>query len=348
MKRFLLIAGACSCSFFAAASCGPAQTITPPPIDAGPIVDAGPTFTRVCVPLLAEDLDAGLGGDHTWRGPVLGWVGAEADAPPCTLYGTNIQDDFGGLTDPSVPVVCGDCSCAPRIGTCSPPKFFLVGASACPEQSGVGYTSFNGPPGWDGGCTSAEAYASGQLCNGVPCVHSIVTSPLQIEQTGCEFIPAPVQPPITWQNVFRSCAGKLIPHYADSDACNPGEASVVAIEGAGFKQCVFNFKDVGDTACPPYYTDRRIIYDRTACGPCTCTTLSESKCESTLSIFADEACAGPLVASEALSSSANGCIDVAPGSALGSKKVAPPVFTPATCELEGGYEQHRVIVCCHP
>jgi hypothetical protein len=344
MKRFLWIAGACSCSFFAAASCGPAPTTPPPSVDAGPPVDSGPTTTRICLPIPADYPDTWLvNRENRWQGPFLGWVGAEADAPQCKPLSSELMDDITGYTDPSVPVVCGECSCSPGIGPCSPPKFINIGLAACPPAA---EQSFNGPPDWDGGCTSANAHVAGALCDGKPCVQSIVISQMEIEQTGCEVIPAPPQPPITWQKFFKACSGGVYPHSPGSPECKPGEASVVAIEGSEFKQCLVKTSPSGDLACPPEYPDQRFIYHKNPCEECTCSTLSPSRCDSTLSVFADDACAGPLVTSAAISSDTSPCIDVAPGSALGSKKMAPPVFTPATCELEGGYEHRRTLICC--
>jgi hypothetical protein len=99
--------------------------------------------------------------------------------------------------------------------------------------------------------------------------------------------------------------------------------------------------DDSNLMCPPGYPTRIVVYlaaeDNRDCAPCGCEPPQGSSCSSLVSLYADDACSVQVGSVTATSSSLM-CVNVPAGSPLGSKEAAPPVYTPGSCQPNGGGE----------
>jgi hypothetical protein len=320
----------------------PCHRNDPTASDAGSSDDAGGTCVGQCAP----------GLPIAWNGPSLVWIGAEAAAPPCP-ENASLQV-FTGHAELDAPFTCGACKCDAPIGSCDLPATLTASSAVCPGNgSGVAHTSFDPPAGWGETCTAANAIPAGKLCGGVPCVQSVTIAPLTLKQGGCLPIEAAkVQPTPTWKTFARACS-------TDTNAPTCGTKSGVCAPispGPEFKVCTLKEGDPTKLDCPLGYPDRSVFYygfeDDRICSPCVCGAPSGSTCTGSISIFQDGACGAPLVVSLALDAIGPKCDDVSPGSALGSKSASESIFTPGTCQADGGKSNGKAlpdgatVICC--
>ena len=335
MKGSRLKATFAACLLIAEVGCGPAETL-PPPIDSGTPDDAGEPCPGhgLCAPGLTED----------WRGPVILWTGPEADAPPCPP-GAGFEV-YSGHADPDGPP-CGICKCAPATGSCALPATLTAAAASCAgDGSGVAHTSFDPPASWDGTCTDANAIPAGKLCGGAPCVQSVTIAPLTLTQGGCLPIHEPPQgPPPTWKTFARACSNASFPSACGSNAsvCAP------PAPGPDFKICVHYRGKPSKITCPSEYPDKHVFYPSPdpLCSPCACEEPTGSTCSGSISLFQNGTCGAPPVASASIDAKGPTCVNVPPGSALGSAEASAPSYSAGSCAPSGGAPESRVF-CCLP
>lgn len=324
----------------------PCHRKDPTASDAG-VDDAGGACAGQCVPGISAD----------WSGPVLVWVGAEADAPPCSAVADGLTPFYEGHGDLDAPTVCGACTCDPPTGSCALPATLTASSAICPGNgSGVTHTSFDPPASWGGTCTAANAIPGGKLCNGVPCVQSVTIAPLTVTEGGCLPIePVNVQPPPAWKTFARACSrgASLVGCGTHGMMCAP------LLPSAEFRVCVTQKSDPTKTHCPYGYPEKLVFYDDfvdgRACSPCTCGAPMGSTCIGSISIFNNGACSGmPLVVSAAIDAVGSQCLDVKPvGAALLSKSASPPpTYTAGACMADGGAPETNAVpqvaevICC--
>ncbi len=316
-------------------ACGPSETR--PNNDAGTSAnDAGETCDGVCLP----PHPAG------WDGPFLLWTGNEADAPACLDIAGGLAEVFTGYGYPGGTTLCGACTCATPSGSCELPATLTTAAASCAGDSpSVAHLSFNPPADWTGTCTAENEIPAGKLCGGVPCVQSITSAPLTMKQGGCLPIAAPkVKPPLASAIFARGCAGDREPACAGiSKLCKP------AAPGPEFKQCIFHAGDTDYSECPSTYPNRNVFYpDPTpSCSPCACDTPIGSGCTGSILVSAKSACSPPLLDTIHLDAKEATCVDLPPGSALGSKSAPDPDYSPGACKPSGGAPMGAVL-CCQP
>ena len=113
---------------------------------------------------------------------------------------------------------------------------------------------------------------------------------------------------------------------------------------AGFAICIFT---ANGTACPAGWPTQHLIFEKSSACFCSCGAAMHDECSVEVTAYGDGACTDALGSVTATSDQpAAACFDVAPGSALGSKK-AVVTYTPGTCPAS--LEKTRVqTVCCMP
>lgn len=316
----------------ATSACGPVET-SPPHVDAGPpINDAGELCNGVCV----------APASHEWLGPDLVWMGDEAAAPTCPTSAP--INDFTAHGYLEGPMPCNTCTCGPTSGSCVRPAKLTAAAASCADDGpGVAHTSFDPPVNWTSGCTNASAIPAGQLCGGVSCVQSVTIAPATSEQIGC--LPSPSTPdsPPPWNRFARACYAKPLLGCSAVTICAPTPP------GPEFQQCFYRLGDPAKIKCPATYSNKSVFYKPFAptCAPCACDTPTQAPCVGTLDIFQDGSCNTPLGPSITIDSTGSVCVDVPPGSALGSKKASTAFYQPGSCEPSGGAPEGTVF-CCMP
>ena len=317
-------------------ACGPTETLAPNN-DAGTSTnDAGKMCAGVCLP----------GPRPGWDGPFLLWTGKEADAPSCDDVAGGLGEVYHGYGYPAGTPLCGVCTCAPPSGSCELPTTLTTAAASCADNSpSIAHLSFDPPADWTGACTAENAIPAGKLCGGVPCVQSITSAPLAMKQGGCLPITAPnVKPPLASAIFARGCAGDWGPACTGSyEVCKP------PAPGPEFKQCIFHEGDTAYSQCPPEYPNRNISYpDPTpSCSPCACDAPMGSSCFSSIEVSAKSSCSAPLLPTILLHEEGATCVDLPPGSALGSKSATALDYSPGKCEPSGG-KPVGVVFCCQP
>ena len=277
--------------------------------------------------------------------PALVWMGAEADAPPCSAVPGAPFEYYTGYGDPEGPP-CGACKCETPSGSCELPATLTAAAASCAgDGSGVAHTSFDPPASWDGTCTTSNAIPAGKLCGGVPCVQSVTVAPLTLKQGGCLPIEPANHPPPIWKTFARACVRNSGIHDCGTEigACAPQPPS------AEFRICTLRTIESASLDCPSGYPDKSIFYDDPVpyCSPCACGIPDGGFCTGSISLFQDGACGAQPLHVVDVDAKGPTCADVPPGSALGSKTASDPSYSGGYCTPSGGAPSVTVI-CCIP
>jgi hypothetical protein len=277
----------------------------------------------------------------------------EATAPLCPSVAPS--ESFTGHGNLIVPEVCTTCVCEPPSGSCELPATLTASSAICPgDGSGVTHTSFDPPASWGGTCTATNAIPAGKLCGGVPCVQSVTIAPLTMKQGACTLIETPHVPaPPTWGMFARACiaAQPPLPQCTAQEAvCSP------ASPGPEFKQCVsLLYPNPDEVKCSPDYPNRSVIYqdfvDQRTCAPCSCDAPDGGTCTGSISVFKDSTCKAPLFATLEINATDAPCVDVPPGSSIGSASASERSYMPGKCPVIGGtlgkisFTLPRIICC---
>jgi hypothetical protein len=264
-----------------------------------------------------------------WFATSLLWVGATSTATPPTCPAV-MPAPFPGFADTAPTVQCPSCACAPSTAQCLLPAQMSANPSVCPGGSGA--KQFNPPAGWDGQCNATNPVSSADSLTVAPPASpfgrcdTVLTGPMNIQGS----TPA------------LECDG--MPHVA-AGTC--GDQSMVCAfpNSDGFLTCIIKS---GDNACPAGWPRRHLVYPNSqACG-CVCGSPVGDSCSATVTVYSDGACFNPLGSAMVSSDQPQGCTDVAPGSALGSKSSTPPVYKAGTCAPSAIAEGTPVTFCCLP
>lgn len=346
--------------YFSSIRCGPDAGK-----DAGADADAdtadapGPMSNQdcngTCVPF-AE----GQGAAFWTRWPDLLLLQAPGPVPPSCPTGFAEQLlYYADLNAP--PPVCGVCKCEESTGQCTGmPSEIYIAAGQCGDP-GATKLPFDGPPDWDGSCTSANALAAGVKCpagSNTPCAQSVSFGPLpgptsESCAVAVEPIPA-LQFSRSWDTVGILCRG-------DVDETRCGQGAVCASElGPPWRQCVW--RSGKHEQCPTHYEDgpyflypEDAVIDTRNCSACECGPPVGSECIGTYHVFEDGACTSQF-AEEMISSTIGQCTNlISPGKAVGGKAITDLAYLPGTCEASGGEpvgeahgdETQAVTFCCY-
>jgi hypothetical protein len=297
------------------------------PQDGGADMDGATGCAGDCVPVPPLD----------WQGPVLLSPGPGAPAPECPSNAP--VPAYTGFADPGEQpdAGCTECACDRSTGSCAPPASIFASVLPCDAGTLLG-AAFDPPGGWDGGCTTSDAVAAGALCNGLPCVASVVAGPVVVTDDGCapsKTAPIDAGPP-GFGTAVVACKGTLDPLGACADpgqTCTPS-----APPSSGFLTCIFQG---GDNPCPAGspYSEQHVVYagfdDQRGCTPCGCGA-PNSSCTATLAIFGDNMCTAGLL-DVGISSAGSSCFDLQDaGPPLGSKALVGPQYYAGMCAPSGG------------
>jgi hypothetical protein len=277
--------------------------------------------------------------DWTWE-PLVVWFGSKSevvakDCPVGTPYEKSLV--FDKLVAP--PAKCDACTCLPE-GSCTElPSTIEIRSGKCGVPN-VETTPFDGPPNWDGSCTSENAMVAGQLCNGVPCAQSISASTLP-GPTNESCAPTVEKPNATidkhdWLDGALACGAKdlvgtcaVTPEHC-VETLPDGWLHCLARSGK-HDVCPDNYNKDG----PRWFYGDNPIDDR-GCSACACGTPKDSICIGSLRLYSDMTCAMELN-NNILSSIEPFCADLTiPGLALGSKTIGNLSYLPGTCSVTGG------------
>lgn len=293
-----------------------------------------PTCETECVPEAEGPLADG------WSDPRVVWFGpsSELDAHQCP-DGVSYEKlkRFDKLV--AAPAKCDACACLPN-GSCNGlPDTIEIRSGTC-NASNVQTTPFEGPPNWDGSCTSVNAMPAGQICNGVPCAQSVSASALPAPTnelcTPTVENPAATLDKYEWLEGVRVCGAKDL---AGTCAITP-ERCVGPLED-GWLRCVSH--PGKQDACPGNYNDfaPRFVYqdnpnDDRGCSACACGTPKDGICLGSFSVYSDNSCSTQFAQMQ-LSSLDGNCVGITPaGGAVGSKKIGNLSYLPGTCSVTGG------------
>ncbi len=287
-----------------------------------------------CVPE-PSDTSAGQWPDT----PLLVWIGPRNQMPEsCPAEAPYMKyKRFDGLIAP--PAQCDACTCESSTGSCAGlPATIEIRNGAC-NQSNAAVIPFDGPFGWDGACSNANAIPAGQLCNGVPCAQYVRASTLPAP-TG-ESCTATIQKP----NAIKTWdweTGAIACNVKEVDAtCDPKEEHCVIELPEPWYNCVA--RDGVHSECPDNYNEMPpvVLYedppiDDRDCSECKCGAPTGSMCLGSLRVYSDGACSKELV-NVGVSSMDEACATIIPpGSAIGSKTVKDLTYFAGTCGASGG------------
>ena len=248
----------------------------------------------------------------------------DAACPKGTTEGFTAHAD---LAQPD-PHTCTECSCSPA--ACTLPEGILTFPATCAGADGSIPLPFGPDPGsgWDGSCSQANAHPANQLCDGVLCIQSLLI-PATTAAPCAASTPVPSKPDWTWGRTVRQCR-------LSQQGCDVGQVRVPSVVPDGFELCRWA---KGDVACPPgYYSEPSVLYmgasDERDCEDCDCGAPQGAQCKTYLSVYEDSACSSPIT--QNMVSTATLCVDVTPGSALGSTDAWVVTDVPGSCTPSGG------------
>lgn len=276
-------------------------------------------------------------------------IGSPDEIRPCSDAGT--VEGFIGYRDMTVaPSTCPTCACGPA--ACTLPEAMHASAATCPGDAAIA-TPFDAPAGWEGTCTPENAIPKDLQCGDQgDCVASLTiaaptVAPCEPLTTGTPDIPEP-----SFGTVAQECLIQPTP-----DGCDLGESCIPKLPD-GFRACLFLAGDDPSYACPEkIYTERLVVFgkqDSRACEPCGCGDAAGASCSALVSVFGDDACGSLLGSFPVTAQQSEGCFDIPPGAALGSKEAKWTTDKLGTCPPSGGKATGTlalggpVTLCCRP
>jgi len=311
--------------------------------------DGGPPADEVC-PWACTPV-GGAGFDPF---PSYVWFGKEDQASPPPLEGLQWTSWVDvNLKQPT----CPTCSCIaptnPSDG-CVLPPVWSVESKVCQEISSPSVTPFDPPTNWTGSCSSTNPIAEGLMCDGEPCVKSLVLQPPTIAPCVAESIMPPDAQPAD------AIAHERVIEYVSASTGQPcgSTSNCIAPPPTDYKLCLVPNEIEVPFACPVGGAVSatgwgRVIHTR-SCSACSCGQPEGASCEVHAKVYADDACTDTLGDMVLSSSEDTKCVDVMAGTALGSKRAEVLSYLPGTCapstsEVLGEVTfKHPVTYCCVP
>lgn len=309
-----------------------------------------------CVPI-PSDKNA-----YKWEGPAAVWMGPTSEKPTeCPFDGSIVGEKYAGLYAP--PLDCAQCECEKATGNCAGvPDSISVGTTMC-MMGGIS-VPFDGPGGWNGACTSANAIPAGAQCppgSGTPCVQSIAWSALPGPQNeSCIVKQQPVPGlhgmTISWEKAAVMCDSSLA-----EDLCSDGQKLCIPDVIWPWVQCVW-LDGEHENECPDGYKfSSHVFYDEKpidtrACTECSCGAPTGGECVANFGIFSDSTCTTE-IQNQTISSVMPDCDLIFPaGLAISSKSITDHSYVPGTCAASGGEPIGEAVIdetkattfCCRP
>jgi hypothetical protein len=279
------------------------------------------TCTGQCAPLAGNYAGIML---YVWHGP------AGSTPPMCPAVTPGAFAAF--LDNPPASITCSpQCTCGPSANTCYPPATITANSAVCPANGGsVQHTPFDGPAVWDGTCTTQDA---------VSAADSVTVSPGQLGTgASCEASTAQVTHIAGAQTIAQGCTAVS---QFPAGVCPSADQTCAYAKADGFSVCL-----LGEGDCPAGWSDTHTIFQKDVMCACSCGNPTGELCSATFTVYGDKACSSKLGSVSVSSDGQAECVNVAPGSALGSK-TATSTYTPGTCEPTLTKAQSSTL-CCLP
>jgi hypothetical protein len=208
----------------------------------------------------------------------------------------------------------------------------------CADADGAPSIAFDAPAAWEGTCSTENAIAGGLSCSGVPCVQSLTIAAPDVAPCMPVTLGDPDIPPHAWGTVARECV--IWP--VSGEGCATGQACA-PVPADRYSVCLYRHGDhTADAtfACPAEYPRSLVVYsdyeDHRTCAPCECGDPEGGACAAFVSVYTDGACGAVLGSYTLTPDMEEGCFDLPPGSALGSKSASLPLDQPGSCKEKGG------------
>ncbi len=272
--------------------------------------------------------------------PLVVWFGSksELDAKTCPVE-TPFEKvrGFDKLVAP--PAKCDACACLAEGSCIGLPATIEIRSGTC-NASNVETTPFNGPPNWNGSCTSVDAMPAGKLCNGVPCSQSVSASTLPGPTN--ESCTPTVEKPNATIDKHEWLEGALACRAKDLDGtCATTPEHCVNTLSEGWLHCLARTGKYD--VCPDNYDNEgpRWVYqdnpiDDRGCSACACGTPKDGVCIGSFRLYSEASCTTEINKYQ-MASTGPLCADLQPpGLALGSKTISELSFHPGTCAVTGG------------
>lgn len=283
--------------------------------------DAGSTCAGPCGPSLSVAPDI-----------ILLWSGPQGTTPP-DCPGALIS--FPGYLDaPPTTVDCSPCFCAPSKGSCTGPAVVYANTAPCPASEAM-TTPFSIPSAWDGTCVPGNA-------SGIDSFSPIHANLMQ-DLFGC-------MPSFSGGKVIQ-VEGATVAEVCTSSGppegtCPNPDDTCLYPQTEGFATCVWLSPDVSE--CPAGWPVKHPYYDNRHACECGCEQPVGESCTTTVTIYADGACAMPLVSAPVSLDFTTQCANLQPGSTVGSTSATPLVYQSGTCApiLKKSAEVNTL--CCLP
>jgi hypothetical protein len=318
--------------------------------DAGNDVDAGEDDEgpgSAC-PEPAQCITPGGGGFDDV--PSYVWMGKETDPPPPPLPAERYESWVDVVfAEP----MCPTCSCAAPAPGCVVPTSWDVHSTSCQDISSSTVTSFDPLAGWDGSCSSSSQIPAGVLCDGLPCVRSLVVEPPNVAPCVAE----PAMPP-EGQPLPPPVRTKVIEYVAASvGTCDLVNVCLLP-PPPGYRLCRVAYGLGALLSCPKDWSDRHDgwtkVEEQRVCSACNCGAPQGGACSVRVRAYAEESCTNEQGSLVLPSTEAAKCVDLPVGTALASQTAEVLLSEPGTCEPGGGevigapYTGTPVTYCCVP
>lgn len=245
------------------------------------------------------------------------WSGPIGSTPPACPAGAPVPTS-GYLDAPPDSVTCSPaCTCGSSQDECFLPGTLTVSAAACPGGSA---TSLDPPAAWGGSCVTQASAAS---------VASFTVGPTGFAFKGGSCAPSSVAATNVegGKAVAQLCTTTNNPPIPTGQCPNGSICAFERVEG--HLLCLLDVS--GDVSCPAGWPSKHLYYDHSALCACSCGAPTGESCTSTVTAYDDAACQNPLGSAAVSADQSAACVDVAPGSMLGSVSATPPVFKSGTC-----------------
>jgi len=283
--------------------------------------------------------------------PSFIWMGKETDTPPPPLTADmHVRWVDVSFAEPTCPA----CACAVPATGCVLPSVWNVRSTVCQDLSSPFVTPFDPPVGWDGTCTSTTQIPAGALCDGAPCVRSLMVGPPLVSPCVPEpALPAeglPLPPP-TRTKVIEYSAAQI-------GQCENGVERCVVHTPPGYRICQVGYGLQAEHPCPEGWPERHTgwesVEETRFCSPCSCSSPQGGFCEVRVKVYEDEACTNEQGGLVLTSNNSAKCTDLVDSTALASQTAEIITSEPGTCAPSGGevsgepFTQWPVTYCCLP
>jgi hypothetical protein len=238
-------------------------------------------------------------------------------SPPPACPDITPLSDSGYLDTAPTDVTCSpSCTCGASLGGCSPPSQLTANSGPC-SATGTG-VPFDAPEVWSGACTTQDSVSSAD---------SVTVSPPQLAAGGgCNAAGSKATAISGGKDAGLLCYTSPM---VSAGAC-PGVDQFCGYPSQdGFSLCLL-FPGIGDVACPAGWPVKHRFWDPAAMCVCNCGNPTGEGCSTSVSVYSDSACQDKLNSVSVSATDAPMCVDVAPGSALGSK-AAVLEYMPGMC-----------------